>query len=440
MTAWYPSRRAVLIVALGIPISLLAALAAPAFWMVGLYWSLGLIVLALVDLALASGTQRLQIVPRIPAQAGVGRALRADFSISFRSRAPATAEIELEGNGRFDIAPRRLDVALAGPASDVSFDVTALRRGPGRLERLWLRWTGPLGLAWVQSAYPLARDVPVLTDVETVREQAMRLFQRGADYGLHERLNRGSGTEFHALRNFQPGHDRRQIDWKQSARHNALIVKEFRVEQNQHIVCVLDTGRMMSEPLMGQARLDRALHATLLLAYVGLKLGDRVGLFAFDSRPRLRTGTVSGVAAFAALQRQAASLDYSDAETNFTLGLTQLLGDLEHRSLVVIFTDFADTMGAELMLENVGRLVQRHTVLFVVFHDEELESIQNAEPENAQDASRAVIADRLLRERDIVLGRLRQLGVHVVDVPLQRMNMGVIDAYLAIKQRLRFQP
>jgi uncharacterized protein (DUF58 family) len=107
---------------------------------------------------------------------------------------------------------------------------------------------------------------------------------------------------------------------------------------------------------------------------------------------------------------------------------------------VVIFTDFADTMGAELMLENVGRLVQRHTVLFVVFHDEELESIQNAEPENAQDASRAVIADRLLRERDIVLGRLRQFGVHVVDVPLQRMNMGVIDAYLAIKQRLRFQP
>ena len=227
---------------------------------------------------------------------------------------------------------------------------------------------------------------------------------------------------------------------RQSARHNALLVKEFRVEQNQHIVCVLDTGRLMSEPLAGQPRLDRALHAMLLLAYVGLKLGDRVGLFAFDSRPRLRTGTVSGIAAFAALQRQAATLDYSDAETNFTLGLTQLLGDLEHRSLVVIFTDFADATSAELMLENVGRLVRRHMVLFVVFRDEELESMVRAEPVEAEDASRAVIADRLLKERDIVMGRLRQMGVEIVDVPLARMGMGVVDAYLALKQRLRLQP
>ena len=49
----------------------------------------------------------------------------------------------------------------------------------------------------------------------------------------------------------------------------------------------------------------------------------------------------------------AAQLDYSTAETNFTLGLTQLSGELEHRSIVVVFTDFSDTTSAELMLENV---------------------------------------------------------------------------------------
>src|SRR5262249_35804665 len=140
------------------------------------------------------------------------------------------------------------------------------------------------------------------------------------------------------------------------------------------------------------------------------------------------------------LQRQAARLDYSAEETNFTLGLTQLLGDLEHRSLVVIFTDFADATGAELMLENVGRLVKRHTVLFVVFQDEELESMEREEPRAPEDASRAVIAARLLKERDVVLGRLRQMGVDVVDVPLGRMSLGLIDAYLAVKQRLRFEP
>ena len=221
--------------------------------------------------------------------------------------------------------------------------------------------------------------------------------------GFHVQLNRGIGSEFHALREFQTGHDPRQIDWKQSARHNALIVREFRVEQNQHIVAMLDTGRLMSEPLLGQPRLDRALTAILLLFYVSLKLGDRCRLAAFDSQPRLSSGVVSGVRSFGQLQRLAASLDYSAEETNFTLGLTQLSADLEHRSIIFLFSDFSDTTSAELMLENVARLLARHTVLFVLFRDEEVEAMRRAEPRVPEDATRAVIAEGMARERDIVL-------------------------------------
>ena len=40
----------------------------------------------------------------------------------------------------------------------------------------------------------------------------------------------------------------------------------------------------------------------------------------------------------------------------------------------MVFTDFADTTSAELMLENIGRLMRQHLVLFVVMRDEELEA------------------------------------------------------------------
>ena len=40
---------------------------------------------------------------------------------------------------------------------------------------------------------------------------------------------------------------------------------------------------------------NAAINAALLLAYVGLKTGDRLSLFAFDARPRISTGAVSGV-------------------------------------------------------------------------------------------------------------------------------------------------
>ena len=61
-----------------------------------------------------------------------------------------------------------------------------------------------------------------------------------------------------------------------------------------------------------------------------------------------------------------------------------------------MFTDFADTTSAELMLENVGRLLSATSVLFVVFRDEELEGMRRAEPQTPDDVSRAVIADMLL--------------------------------------------
>jgi uncharacterized protein (DUF58 family) len=146
---------------------------------------------------------------------------------------------------------------------------------------------------------------------------------------------------------------------------------------------------------------------------------------------------VAGPAAFSHLQLLASQLDYSTAETNFTLGLTQLSGELEHRSIVVVFTDFVDTTSAELLLENIGRLLQRHLVLFVLFHDVELEDMVLARPEQPGDVSRAVIADALLRERDIVVERLKRMGVQIVDVPPEQLGMGVLEAYLAAKRQDR---
>jgi uncharacterized protein (DUF58 family) len=440
LTSIYPSRRAVFVAALGIPLSLAAAIAAPGLWAAGLGWSLLALLLIALDWALGASARRLAVNADLPDVLGVGRAGTAAFSLAFDGKAPGGVELELDGNERFSVSPGRRMLATEGNGLSASFQLTPLRRGEGRLETLWLRWTGPLGLTWIQHAHPLSRTVPVVPDVQSVREEAIRLFQRDNNAGLQFQLERGRGSEFHALRDFQIGHDPRQLDWKQSARHNALIVKEFRVEQNQHIVVALDTGRLMSEPLHDQPRLDRALQAFLLLAFVGLKLGDRVGLYAFDSQPRLRSGSVAGVRAFPTLQRLAATLDYSDQETNFTLGLTQLAGDLEHRSVIVLFSDFSDTTSAELMLENVAHLLKRHTVLFVVFRDEELETMRRAEPQTSRDASCAVIADLLLKEREVVMARLRQLGVEVVDTPADRLNAGLINAYLALKQRIRLQP
>jgi hypothetical protein len=74
-------------------------------------------------------------------------------------------------------------------------------------------------------------------------------------------------------------------------------------------------------------------------------------------------------------------------------------------------------------------------VMFVVFRDAELEALVAAEPVAPEDVSRAVVAAGLLRERALVLERLRRLGVRAVETTPERMGGAVVDAYLDLKRR-----
>jgi uncharacterized protein (DUF58 family) len=191
----------------------------------------------------------------------------------------------------------------------------------------------------------------------------------------------------------------------------------------------------MSAPIAGRARIDHAVSAALTLAFVGLKIGDRVGLYSFDARPRLASGAAAGVRAFPALKRLAAQVDYSTEETNFTLGLTSLAGRLDRRALVVIFTDFADPTSAALMVEHVGRLARTHLILLVTFRDEELERLRAAEPLEPDEVSRAVVAGALLRQRESVLAQLRRMGVQILEAPAAETGPALINRYLDVKRR-----
>jgi uncharacterized protein (DUF58 family) len=389
----------------------------------------------MIDALLGADRQRARLSLTAPGSLAVGARGEAIAQIVFAGAAPGAVEFVLQVNEKIEVEPARRRGRVSERLARTAFRLKPPPRGAGVLEQLWARWRGPLGLVWKQKVERLDRPLPVTLNVQAVKDEALKLFSRDASSGPRVQLDLGGGSEFHALSEFRAGMDRRTIDWKQSARHHTLLAREFHVERNHPVILVVDTGRLMCEPLGGVARVDHALNAALILAYVGLKSGDRVGLFAFDARPRVASGALSGPGAFALIQRLAAQVDYSTAETNFTLGLTQLAGGLRRRSLLVVFTDFADTTSAELMLENVGRLMSQHLVLFVVMRDDDMEGLARKAPQDAEDVSRAVVAAALMREREVVIERLRRMGALILEAPAARIGPRLLAHYLDIKRR-----
>lgn len=432
----YPTRRTILIAAAIAPAALAIGLVAPEQWLGGLALLVLLLALCVVDALAGAGLRRVEVTCEGPRAVSVGETFAVTARARFRGRPPGGAEFALGVAGPV-AAPfglrSRGEMSIGG--GDAATVLRAERRGTARLESVWVRWTGPIGLVWKQRQLALDQQVLITPDIRAVRDKSVQMINRDAMYGVKAQLQIGEGAEFEALADYRQGMDRRSIDWKTSARHTRLVAKEYRTERNNNIVMALDAGRAMSEPIVGVPRIDRAVAAALLTAYVALKDGDRVGLYAFDSRPRAASQPIGGERAFATLQRVAAGIDYSALETNYTLGIATLANGLHRRSLIIVFTEFADTISAELMLGAVGSLLKRHLVLFVVLRDEELESFAGAEPVGPEDVSRAVTAAALLRERRLVITRLRHLGVHVIEAPAAEAGPSLVAAYLDFKRR-----
>jgi uncharacterized protein (DUF58 family) len=409
---------------------------APALWTLSAGWIVAVGALILMDAMLGASLRTYNVDLGPPALLYVGGSDPLPVVLSFADGPlPRRIQVQLETNGILEDIPAAGLRGWNGRERPHQFTLTPTRRGNAKLVRLWSRWNGPLGLVQKRHILELYHEIAVTPNIRWVKDEAIRLFSRDAAFGIKTQIERGDGSEFDALREFSSGMDRRAIDWKHSARHRQLLAKEFRTERNHNIVFAFDTGRLMSEPLGGVAKIDRAINAGLLLSYVSLRHGDRTMFYGFDSRPGRTTGFLSGSRGFPKAQSMAANLDYSTEETNYTLALSTLAKRLQRRSLIIIFSDFVDTISAELMLENVKRLTDRHLILFATFEDEAMSRLVDTPPETTEDVTRAVIADGMLTERDVVLRRLQRMGVQVIETKPEAFGGALISRYLQIKQR-----
>lgn len=428
-----PTERAAWLVAGLAPVALVIAATAPGTWVIAPIAGAVLLVLIAADALLSGRNTGWDI--EAPADVEVGQPAALAVTARFAGGRQRNIAAALACDPR--LAPGgRITVKLARMPYDDGWrgetTLTAERRGTAEVTRAWLKWEGPMGLGARQVSYPLEQAVRIWPDLSAVRSPDLQTFLRNAQLGLIARRIRGEGTQFEALSEYEPGMDRRRIDWKASARHSRLYARENESERNNQIVFAFDCGQAMCEPVDGLPRIDRAVSAALTCAYVVLKGGDKCALFGFAQRPQVMTPFISDPRAFHRLQSAAAGLDYEAVEPNFTLALATLTSKLKRRSLVVLFSDFTDPTSAELMVESLGRLVDKHLVLFVTIADSEVERLIEAPPGDITTLARAVTADTLLHQRKLVLGRLRRMGIDVIEAPWDKIGPRLIDRYFQI--------
>jgi uncharacterized protein (DUF58 family) len=325
-------------------------------------------------------------------------------------------------------------VVGAGREERASYRFRADRRGDEEIGDVHLRVAGPLGLAWSQRRVPKSDPIRVQPGVAELRRyRLLGLHNRLRDAGFRAIRQRGEGGSFESLREYVRGDDPRTMDWKASARRGQMIVRQFQVERRQNVMIAIDAGRLMTQKIGGQERLDYALTAALLLADVAALHGDLVGLLVFSDRvthylPPSR----------ASLSRMADALGEVHAkmvEPNYPAAFTYLAHQLRRRSLLVMFTDIIDARASSALVAHLGRAAERHLPIAVAIRNPELEAVAALDARDEADVFRRAAAEELLQARAAALAAMQRTGVLVADTRPTDAVPAVVNRYLDVKRR-----
>jgi uncharacterized protein (DUF58 family) len=354
-----------------------------------------------------------------------------------RYRFPASIEIIDEAPVQFQLRHLSMRLQLPpGEARTLSYILRPTRRGEYAFGHVNAFATGPLGLLSRRFRLGAPSTVAVYPSFLQMRKyELMAISNRLTDIGVKRIRRIGHNMEFDQIREYVPGDDYRAINWKATARKNALMANQYQDERSQQVYCLIDKGRAMQMPFEGMALLDYAINASLVLASVAIRRQDKAGLITFNTKvkthlpPSNRPAQLQAV--MDALYREKTSFRESDFERMYTA----VRHHARQRSLVMLFTNFETLSGFERQLKYLRGLARLHLLVVVFFENTELRQLREAPPADLEGIYIQTIAEKLAYEKQLIVKALQQYGIFPIFTSPQNLTVDAINKYLELKAR-----
>lgn len=408
-------------------------------YVVGAAWAALWLALVVIDVRSSVGPSDLRVTRVAPPKLSIGVANRVTLELVNMSGAaarltgretPPSAFAGTRTFGPLDLGPRS--------RHEIEFAFTPAERGAYRFGDPAFRTIGPRGLAGRVFDVPLGLDVRVYPDIQAVHGYSL-LARRGMLHEIGVRAARftGVGREFESLRDYEAGDDYRDIDWKATARRGAPVVRRFEAERSQTVILAIDAGRLMTARVGGLAKLDRAINAALLLAWLASSAGDNVGLLVFARDIERFLPPRKGHRQFLAILEALYSVEERVEEPDYTRAMRYLATRVSKRSLVVLFTELVGTEPSRRLLAVLGQLTSRHLPLVITQRNAQIEELAVGEPADESGVFRASVAQDILHDKASAMRLLQARGSLVLDVIPERLSVAAVNRYLEIKARGR---
>lgn len=356
-------------------------------------------------------------------------------------------------------------VKIEGVPSDawvrVDYQLLPLKRGQYFFETCYTETPSRWGLWLIRRSLPVTIEVRIYPDLSAERRRLSALFlNRGSD-GMHAMRQVGKGRDFEQLREYLPGDDYSDIDWKAMARRGEPVTRTYQIERTQEVYVVVDHSRMSAREIrapLGEAdegliaeniehgaggdyvvttQLERFLHCSLILASVAQRQGDLFGFVAFADGVDRFIRSRNGREHYNVVRDALYTLEAKKVAPDFEQLMISLRQRLTRRALLVMLVDLSDPLTAESFYQSIPLISRQHLVLVNMVRPEHAHPLFSPKriPAETSEVYECLAGHFQWHDLREIKRRLGHLGVELGLPDHEALSAEAVTQYLNVKRR-----
>ncbi len=323
-----------------------------------------------------------------------------------------------------------------GGQKQYSYQLKPFERGVYSFGNLNIYVTSPLKLLARRFTFNNHQEVPVYPSFLQMRKYDLLAFtNRLFEHGLKKIRRIGHTMEFEQIKEYVQGDDIRNINWKATAKKNQLMVNQHQDEKSQPVYSVIDKGRVMKMPFQELSLLDYAVNATLVISNIALKKHDKAGMFAFSNKIENRVVAQRRSAQMNLILETLYNLRTNFVESDFGRLYIDIKRNLNHRSLILLYTNFETLDALHRQLPYLRAISKQHLLVVIFFENTELTEFTKIKAQNEQQIFERTVAEKFVYEKKLIVNELRNHGIQTILTKPEDLTVNTINKYLEIKAK-----
>jgi uncharacterized protein (DUF58 family) len=324
----------------------------------------------------------------------------------------------------------------ASSVDEINYELRPTERGEYFFGNLNVYVASPLQIISRRFTFDNGNMVPTYPSYIQLRKYDLIAFSNNLfQYGIKKIRRIGHSMEFEQIKEYVAGDDIRTLNWKATAKKNALMINQFQDEKSQSVYMVIDKGRVMKMPFNGLSLMDYAINATLVLSNVILKKQDKAGMFAFSKKVENRVFAEKRASQMQKILETLYNIKTDFFESDYSRLYVDIKKNINQRSLIILYTNFETMDGLQRQMPYLKGIAKSHLLVVVFFSNTELNELINKKTETIQEIYDKVIAEKFMFEKRLIVNELKKYGIYSVLTQPENLTLDTINKYLEIKAR-----